>query len=285
MQNLRNVHRVLERWNDGRALVHPSSVQGVLNGLLGEFIDAYGAFWLIPQRKNPMTNEIIHQLLNMPADFSLSTDAQKWKRGTGRAVRAAFALLADTGMRNAEATDGGQGPTMTLQHVAYQVDGVLHTNPPPAMNASSWVLVTPGQAKNDPWLRNFSGEAIWLPYDASPRSSARLIYEMDRARNVTGDARKSAPLFAFSDGSPMTSTWLSRTLSRMLCHFMPKSQAAQYSVHSFRIYVATALEEVWEPPTLGQNRRLRSREAPTGHGGAAAWQQPCLRATHLVAKL
>ena len=74
------------------------------------------------------------------------------------------------------------------------------------MKRGDYVVVVPGLAKNDPWLENFAGDAIWLEYTGpGKRCTARSLFEMDRARGIKGEARTHAPLFVRSDGSALSS--------------------------------------------------------------------------------
>ena len=110
------------------------------------------------------------------------------------------------------------------------------------MKRGDYVVVVPGVAKNDPWLENFAGDAIWLEYTGpGKRCTALAIFDMDRARGIRGEARTHAPLFARSDGSALKSVWLSSAFYKMMCAIVGEAEAKHFSIHSFRIYVATAL--------------------------------------------
>ena len=243
MAVLNNVLRVLER--PGEQLAPRITAHSTLAGILLEHIENFGALSLVVRRKRPLTNELIDKLLQTPQGFALAGEQLDWDSHTGQSVRAAFDLLADTGMRNAEVgTD--EIPSMTLAHVTYWLDGHMYAHPPPGyrMKRGDYAVVVPGVAKNDPWLENFAGDAIWLEYTGpGKRCTAHALFEMDRARGVRGEERTKAPLFIRSDGTPLKSTWLSSTFYKMLCAIIGEAAAKQFSIHSFRIFVATALRK------------------------------------------
>lgn len=243
MAVLNNVLRVLER--PGEQLAPRITAHSTLAGILLEHIENFGALSLVVRRKRPLTNELIDKLLQTPQGFALPTERLDWGSHTGQSVRAAFDLLADTGMRNAEiGTD--EIPSMTLAHVTYWLGGHMYAHPPPGyrMKRGDYAVVVPGVAKNDPWLENFAGDAIWLEYTGpGKRCTAHALFEMDRARGVRGEERTKAPLFIRSDGTPLKSTWLSSAFYKMLCAIIGEEAARQFSIHSFRIFVATALRK------------------------------------------
>ena len=112
------------------------------------------------------------------------------------------------------------------------------------MKRGDYVVVVPGLAKNDPWLENFAGDAIWLEYTGpGKRCTARSLFEMDRACGIKGEVRTHAPLFVRSDGSALKSVWLSSAFYKMMCVIVSEAEAKHFSIHSFRIYVATALRK------------------------------------------
>ena len=100
MAVLNNVIRVLER--PGEQVAPRLTAQSTLSGILLEHIEKFGALSLVARRKRALTNELIDRLLQTPAGFDLPGETLDWSSHTGRSLCAAFDLLADTGMRNAE---------------------------------------------------------------------------------------------------------------------------------------------------------------------------------------
>lgn len=243
MAVLNNVIRVLER--PGEQLAPRITAQSTLAGILLEHIENFGALSLVARRKRGLTNELIDCLHQTPDGFNLPGATLSWVSITGLSLRAAFNLLADTGMRNAE-VGTNETPSMTLAHVTYWLSGRMHAQPPPAyrMKRGDYAVVIPGVAKNDPWLENFAGDAIWLEYTGpGKRCTAQALFAMDVARNIRGEARTHAPLFVHEDGSPLKSTWLSSVFYKMMCAIVGEAEARHFSIHSFRIFVATALRK------------------------------------------
>ena len=241
MNVLRNVVRVLERF--GEKLVPLDTANATLDGLLMEHVRLHGALSLAVKRKQGLTNELIDGLHATPNGFELQQAPLDWASLTGVSLRAAFNLLSDTGMRN-EVNHKGRS-SLTLSHVSYFLNGKLYAGPLPGyrMKRGDYAVVVPGVSKNDPWLQNFAGDAIWLEWLPGVRCTADALYTMDLARAVDVDSRSAAPLFVMSGGSMMTAEWLSNTLYRMLVRQVGPAHAKHFSVHSFRIFCATALRK------------------------------------------
>ena len=56
----------------------------------------------------------------------------------------------------------------------------MYAHPPPGyrMKRGDYAVVVPGIAKNDPWLENFAGDAIWLEYTGpGRRCTANALFE------------------------------------------------------------------------------------------------------------
>jgi hypothetical protein len=103
-----------------------------------------------------------------------------------------------------------------------------------------WVVSKTDRA-NERWGNN----SIYLPYDKScPLNAAVALQQLELDWPVTGLQRAHAPCFPMNAASQ---TWSSKTLYWLLrsalLKIMPKGKVANYSFHSFRAYLATALKK------------------------------------------
>ena len=84
---------------------------------------------------------------------------------------------------------------------------------------------------------------IWLPYRKhDPINAARELAELEMYTFVrTSSARKTTPIFVGARGGAVGKAAVDLRFKQLIEQLAPAGTASRYSVHSFRIYLATAL--------------------------------------------
>lgn len=232
-------------------------VLSVLKGLLREYIATHGPESLIPQRKEPFTVAIIRSLLNTPEGTLVNGTPWLWESPLGITMAAIFTTLAATAFRKDEIAVANES-TSNLIHVItrsalrWSVDGRVHAVLSPdtlglireavELGKKVFPILTAPPSKADQFGEYWSASPIYLPSVSSCELSAgaRLLH-LEVMIPCFGSHRVSTPLFPSSRGRPLTYATLDKTLKGLLTLDMSPEEAARYSFHSFRIFLACAL--------------------------------------------
>ena len=86
----------------GVRMVEMKSVTLACRGLMREYIDEYGLEGLIPDRKNPLTNELIDGMLSTPDGTKVGHLVVEWDSYYWTSLYALFCVLAESGERKDE---------------------------------------------------------------------------------------------------------------------------------------------------------------------------------------
>ena len=158
-----------------------------------------------------------------------------------------FTVLSETGMRDDEVTGPKGRNGLTFSSLTWKVKGVLYKILTAALRATmgvgDGVYLAHGLAKNDPVGRFFAATPSFLPWRAGGRCSCRALADLEVAADITPSARGSTPLFGPAPGEYFVITQVEAAFNLCLAEgaLVPASELSNYSVHSFRIFVACAL--------------------------------------------
>ena len=224
------------------------------NALMREYIEAHGPESLIPHRREPLTNPLIRGLLEMPHGTVLSPrETVDWAKPNYSSLRAILATLAQTGFRKAEVSLAA-GVIFgrfhaTLANVRWLIGGVLYDAPTAEqlrnLKDGDYCLLTPPLSKSDQFGLHWGAATIYLRYYGSradhPICAARELALEELRRCVPQAKRDAVPLFARADGAPWRHHQLTHVYSCMMTVLVGEEAAVNYTIHSFRIYLACAL--------------------------------------------
>ena len=106
-------------------------------------------------------------------------------------------------------------------------------------------ILTPVPSKADRFNRHFGNKPIYLYFDQEPANACAALAKMELAFPSGGLSREHLPLFPFNDiHTPWASEDVRDTFKESLRQACPNKEVSLYSFHSFRIYLACALQKV-----------------------------------------
>ena len=261
LQAVARIHRTLVPPVE---MVSLSVVSNVTKGLLREYIDKHGFRTLIPDRKLPLTGDLIDKMLATYA--GARRGALIFEPGTyyWTAMLCLFAVLAESGERKDEVTGNKGGNGFTFASLTWKVGGKLYKVLTPElwarMGLGDGVLLAHGLAKNDPFGAFFAATPTFLPWRPLGRCACRSLATLEIAAALSPEARETTPLFGPEVGAYFTGAQVDQAFELLLAQGarVPESELSNYSVHSFRIYLACALLEAGCPKWMIK-RMLRWR--------------------------
>ena len=248
MQVLKGVRREHEK--RGITMAPATLAQRVLTGLLREYVLRHGIRSVA--RKLPLTNIIIAGMLATPCGVVYHGLVCDWSTYFWVATLAWVSVLAEEGSRKeAIAKESSSTPfergRLTFASLTWLVDGVKYASLAGLVlihGRGDGVYLSYGRMKNDPFGVFFSATPSFLPFDAhSLRNACRALAALERAAAVDPARRSETPLFGPSPGQEFTHSQVERAFELMLLFGARLSVEAlkDYSIHSFRIFVACAL--------------------------------------------
>ena len=114
-----------------------------------------------------------------------------------------------------------------------------------SLKEGDFAIVRPPPSKADPWSARWGNNPIYLPYDKDARiNAARELALYEIAASVPAAARRATPLFCGPSGfgSPLKQGTCDDVFHSLLGWHMGSGSAAKdYSVHSFRSYLASSM--------------------------------------------
>ena len=276
LQMLRGVRRVhIKRM--GIAPVSLTSAVQVCEGLMREYVETHGPEALLPERKEPLTRQLIIQLLTLAAGTKFpGAPPVDYSEHPWVAIRAMMATLAQCGFRKAEvavkSAAHASDAHLTFASVSWRIAAVHPTeliiDPTPEQLAllapGDYALLRPPPSKADQFGIIWGTDPIYLPFEpVEVICAARYLAELEIVRRVRGGARGATPLFADSNGKPFTHSFLDKLLHAMLRSLgLTETEARRYSWHSFRVFLACALlAQGCDGPTIQCMLRWRTPEA------------------------
>ena len=255
----------------GIKMVDLKVVSLACKGMCREYIDAYGVDTLVPERKLPFTDSIITDIFKCHDGATRGSLTVDWSAYYWIAVDACFETLAEEGSRKDEvakksaATPFRKG-RFTFASLAWHIDGKDLLRPPTraellTLKPGDGVLLKHGISKNDPFGSYFAATPSFLAYrEGDARCACRALARLELEANVAPARRGLTPLFGPAPGEEFTHHQLDKALELLLVEGagVAEEELSNFSVHSFRIFVACALLEAKAPRWLIK-RMLRWR--------------------------
>ena len=241
---VRRIHR--KRWPPVE-MVSLTVVATVLKGMLREFVEVHGFRPLVPKRKLPLTNHMADGMLGVyegatRAGLTVTRASHHWV-----AMLCLFTVLLETGMRKDEVTGDKGRNGLTFASCSWKVGGVVYPVLTSVlyrgMRPGDGVYLAHGVAKNDPLGIYFAATPSFLAWRAAGRCACRALAEMLLSSGVGPADFAVTPLFGPEPGRFFTGAQVDAAFQLCLVKGagVPEEQLADYSVHSFRIFLACAL--------------------------------------------
>ena len=238
LRSIRRMHAKLDL-----PTIQLTAVVRAANKLMCAYRDKHGAEALQPHRKEPLTGDIIHQLLARERVREQGAQQQQmWAT--------LWALLAQTGFRKAEVALEPRVAFSGARHISWdnvkwRIGGIeypaLTRELCETMTAGDMAIIRPPPSKADKFGLRWGPSPIYLPYSATlPICAARELAALELMSSPTN--RLETPLFA-TDGGALRKTTVDTHFKASLESVVPQGEAPRYSVHSFRIYLCTSLAE------------------------------------------
>ena len=176
-----------------------------------------------------------------------------WKTDFGVSCNALINVLAQTGFRKAEVTTGGEAwgnMNISFAHLTWRFQGRPDTAAPTAhdlfnIKDGDYAILRPPPSKCDQHATKWGNSPIWLPFSAHATiNAARALARWELKARVAPDARRTTPLFCGPGGidSAMTEGVCDDMFHGLLgVALNDKAAAKEYSIHSFRSYLASSL--------------------------------------------
>jgi hypothetical protein len=226
-------------------------VQNEIRKLYMDHKARHGVSDLIPKRKEPFTREILlDTILGAPDATTIGRFKITWASRSGRSLRALTKTLASTGFRKAEVSvekaDQSLCDCLTRAGLSWLLRGSVYASgSAPADLLSSpqpgdFAVLQPPPSKSDPFDMVWGSKPIFLPFSSDPLSAFTSLADIELNDPITGSPDLTA-LFTDDHGAPFTGHFLDRLLHGLLLRHFPESVAKNYSWHSCRIWLATAL--------------------------------------------
>ena len=246
LAHIRKMHK-----DRGFPMVSSHLVQVEIRRLYMKYKAAHGVQDLIPKRKQPFTREILlDTMLGAPEGFKMGRYTLRWQSRQGRSLKALTKTLASTGFRKAEISVDKVGEKcdadcLARSSLAWYLRGRHYeaTKAPAELlrnpRSGDFAILTPGPSKSDPNDMVWGNSPIWLPYTEDELSAFPALAEIE-LNDGTDDPQNTA-LFTTDAGLPFSGSQLDRLLKYFLLRHFSESVAHNYSWHSARIWLATAL--------------------------------------------
>ena len=238
------IARIHGRW--GVALPKLPAVRAKVQGLMRAVVTTFGAGYLTPQRKEPLTLEMLVRISKLNhADLG----GRRWD-SSGHFETHVLDILCfglRTGFRLAELVFHPSGEIMYLMRgdVRAVVRDVTYEDPPAdvlrQMSSGDYWVVTPPRSKTDQFGEIHCPYPSILAFDNSPLNAALRLRDNELRHPCHGEHRAATPLFADFAGKPYTHSKLDLWLNLVLVHLYGAARAKLYSWHSMRIGLACAL--------------------------------------------
>jgi hypothetical protein len=226
-------------------------VQNEIRKLYMDHKAKHGVQDLIPRRKEPFTREILlDTILGAPSGTVIGRFRLDWASRSGRSLRGLTKTLASTGFRKAEVSVDKAGQSLcdclTRAGLSWLLRGKVYASGSAPADLLSdpregdFAILQPPPSKSDPFDMVWGSKPIFLPFNTDPLSAFTSLADIELNDPVVGSPEQTA-MFTADDGAPFTGHFLDRLLHGLLLRHFPESVAKNYSWHSCRIWLATAL--------------------------------------------
>ena len=226
------------------------AVRATLKALVKEYVTKHGIAAILPKRKEPLSGEIIGQLLALPNGTKLGSRVLNWADPFFVVFKAILCAGFSAGFRKAEMCMAADATvdytTITRANLTWIIKGVPTASPTEAqllaLADGDFCGIMPAACKNDPFGLHFSWKPIWLPVNSAATNAARAIAAMLIAVPIPASRSGAVPLFSVDvDGAPVLHRAADSTLHYLLVAALPGQDTSKWSMHSLRIGAASAL--------------------------------------------
>ena len=169
----------------------------------------------------------------------------------GRSTRTLFHVLAQTGFRKAEVALGAgewDETRLSFENLKWKIGGKTVQAPTRhqllSLTEEDFAIIMPPPSKADQWGRRWGNNPIWLPYDPSAAiNAAAALAAWELCAAVPLERRAGTPLFCGKDGvgTPLRTKEIEATFDALLRSVVGAENAANYSMHSWRSYLASSM--------------------------------------------
>ena len=246
---LRGVRRIHKRL--GHTMVDLGLATRLAAALSDEYVLEHGPEALMAHRTEPLSNEMVEWLVLAPSGTKLGDGSTLDESSlASTSMRACFATMARTGFRADEVSlRGGHEFTMkklSRWHLRWRIGGEWVYSPTAAQLRAlvdgDFAILIPPCSKADQFGIEWGPSPIWLRYSTDERvNAARELAALELKDPVSGEARRSTPLFVDGRRQPVSITQLRARFKALLLAKFTQEEAQRVSLHSFRVYLACAL--------------------------------------------
>ena len=230
--------------------------------LVRRYLKKWGFKGLIVKRMEPLKLEMIEAMTHLKEGMKVGPFVVRESSLSTCSRNALVECEAQTGFRKAEvsvdnAKVGFTKEQLSRASLTWHINGMDYSEPTPelleGMREGSYAMIQPNPSKCDFDGSFWCDKLIYLAYHPhAPVNAARGLSLLERAFPLYGPERAEKPLFADDGYKPFTRHRLDAFLADALrIYFRQTGQSEdlveQYSWHSFRIYLATALSEQHVP--------------------------------------
>jgi hypothetical protein len=235
-------------------------VQLVLRGILRWYVDEYGQESLMPDRKEPLKRAVQLAMVQLPQGTKFGK-VTVGPNQTWTMLIAVLTVMCVAGFRKVDvALSRGQRLTkkhISRAHVSWRLRGTKVTDPSREQllgitrDDAMLLLAPPG--KCDITGAKWGGDVITVPFRDHALNAAAALRNWEVANPCCDDAlRRDTHLFDVG-GRPLTGSSLDALLQPWLAAAnVPAEEAANYSWHSPRSFLASSLKELGAEPHVIQ---------------------------------
>ena len=246
--------------DNGYEMVPASAVGRMLLHLTNAYAAEHGPESLLPNRKSPFAPKRAAEFLRVAPGTRVCRWLLDWSTPFFIMLWAVITLAGSAGFRKAELTvpssDTFTNMRMSRAHLVWRlVNPTLPCGYETVANPSAerlrnlrdgdYAMVRPPPSKTDPWGTTYGNDFIYLPFVAGDAvNAAAALAAMEVAFPVSAGMRRSVPLFAMcaTTFEPLDAQTLTNAMTALFrAVSATDAEASEYSFHSFRIGLATAL--------------------------------------------
>jgi hypothetical protein len=246
---LRGVRRIHKRL--GHTMADLGLATRLAAALSDEYVLEHGPEALMAHRTEPLTSEMVDWLVRAPSGTALDGGGTLDSSSLASvSMRACFATMARTGFRADEVSlrPGHEFTAKRLSrwHLRWRIGGEWIYSPTAAqlraLADGDFAVLIPPCSKADQFGIEWGPSPIWLRYsDAERVNAARELAALELKYPVSGDARRSTPLFVDGRHQAISSAQLRARFRATLLAKFSLDEVNRVTLHSFRVYLACAL--------------------------------------------
>jgi hypothetical protein len=250
---VRAITRTHKRY--GVTMVETSFIKVIMQGMCNLYVARHGPEAFMPHRKEPLSVQIIQDMLNVPDGTNLGKLGVV-ERGSllWDSLCAGFEVAAQTGSRAAEIGTDKKTLTIadyTFDHAKWSVNACSKTLMEEApigvekvISPSDYLSLRPTISKADQRGETWVPFPIYLHYrKLAAINAARAVLKLEVDHGVALNKRTTTPLFRDNAGLPLTINDFRTAFTWLIKAVLPATEWNKYSFHSFRIWLATALAD------------------------------------------